>query len=141
MLGYAHICAHRLTTSISLGGRDPSRLPIEVHLDSAGTSRYTGVVRLCGEHDLATAADIQYALASVWGDVLVDLTSCEFIDSTVIGTLIRDHQARRREGHRLELLVPPENTTITRTLTIVGVLDALTTDTRSEHSDAAGPPT
>jgi anti-anti-sigma factor len=108
-------------TRATPGPSDGSRSPIEVLLDRAGTSGYTAVVSLCGEHDLATAVDIQDALQSIWGDVLVDLTDCQFIDSTVISVLIRDDQTRQREGQRLELLLPAENTTICRTLEITGL--------------------
>jgi anti-anti-sigma factor len=55
--------------------------------------------------------------------VLVDLSECDFIDSTVISVLIRDYRERAREGHDLELLVPLENTTIARTLEIAGMRD------------------
>jgi anti-anti-sigma factor len=101
------------------------RPSIEVQLDRAATSGYTAIVRLCGEHDLATAVDVQDKLDSIWGNVLVDLSECDFIDSTVISVLIRDSRARAREGHDLELLTPLENETITRTLEVAGLRDAL----------------
>jgi hypothetical protein len=40
--------------------------------------------------------------------------------------LIVDAQIRVREGHRLELLVPPGNRTISRTLEVSGIRDLLT---------------
>jgi anti-anti-sigma factor len=114
----------------------PTRLAIEVRLDRAGRSGYTAVVGLCGEHDLGTAVDVQDALEAVWGDVLVDLTECLIIDSTVISVLIRDHQSRRREGQRLELLVPAENATICRTLDITGLRASLPIHARVDDARA-----
>jgi hypothetical protein len=53
------------------------------------------------------------------------MTPCEFIDSTVIRLLVVNQQAREREGQRLELLVPLENTRIMRTLEVSGVTKIL----------------
>ena len=94
-------------------------------MDAAGTHEYAVVLELRGEHDLATAVEIQDALDSICGNTLVDLSECDFIDSTVISVLIRDYKARAREGHDLELLAPLGKTTITRTLEITGMRDAL----------------
>ena len=99
--------------------------PIQLRLGRAETNGYAAVLKLCGEHDLATAVEIQDALDAVCGTLLVDLSECAFIDSTVISVLIRDYRARAREGHDLELLAPLENQTITRTLEIAGLRDAL----------------
>lgn len=94
---------------------------VEVELRPVSAPAFAAVVRLCGEHDLATGDDLRTALAPVHGSVLVDLSECSFVDSTVIGVLVADHQSRIREGHRLELLVPAENTHVTRTLNVSGV--------------------
>lgn len=107
------------------GQRSGERPPIELRVDSPETHGYAAVLRLCGEHDLATAGEIQEALDSIWGNLLVDLSECAFIDSTVISVLIRDYRTRVREGHDLELLAPLENVTITRILEIAGLRDAL----------------
>jgi anti-anti-sigma regulatory factor len=74
------------------------RPPIEVRLDCAGTSAYTAEIHLCGEHDLATAVDIQHALESISGDVLIDMADWQFIDSTVINVLLGEHPTRQRQG-------------------------------------------
>jgi anti-anti-sigma factor len=105
---------------------DELRPLIEIRLSQPSEPGYAAVAKLCGEHDISTSADVQKALSPIFGNVLVDLTDCEFIDSTVIAALIVDFQLRRREGHRLELLVPPQNRTIARTLEISGVADLMT---------------
>ena len=53
--------------------------------------------------------------------MLVDLSDCSFIDSTVIGSLIAAFQELEREGYTLSLVVPPENASVARTLEIVRI--------------------
>jgi anti-anti-sigma factor len=95
---------------------------IDVQLSQAG---YAAVVSLHGEHDLATRDQVEGALAGIFGSVLVDLSDCPFLDSTVIVALIAQLQARDRDGHRLELVVPPANTAIMRIVDVVGLRDLM----------------
>jgi hypothetical protein len=60
-----------------------------------------------GEHDYASRNLLVAALAQVHGHVVVDLSRCAFIDTTVIGAIIAKALALDRAGHRLELVVPP----------------------------------
>jgi hypothetical protein len=62
---------------------------------------------LCGEHDAATSEEIEAAVAAVDGNLLIDLTQCEFIDSTVIGVVMAKSKALGRDGHQLALVAPP----------------------------------
>ena len=112
------------------GGLRPCSLPmqwqssepeIQIEFHPEGLPAFAALVRLSGEHDLATGAELRSALRLIDGNVLVDLSECSFIDSTTIGVVVADHQARSREGQRLELLVPPENTLVKRTLEVSGV--------------------
>ena len=98
---------------------------IEVEFGPFDGSGFSARVRLFGEHDLATSHEVITTLASLEGNVLVDLAACEFIDSTIIGALLHDAQARGREGKRLELFVPPENTIVSRTLEVSGATDLI----------------
>jgi anti-anti-sigma factor len=82
---------------------------------------YAAVVDLCGEHDLASNEEIEAALALVDGDLLIDLSDCPFVDSTVIAALIRKSQELTRNGHRLDLVVPPTNAQVHRVFDIVGM--------------------
>jgi anti-anti-sigma factor len=106
-------------------GPDLTPRPIEIDLKPDDAPTFAAAVRLCGEHDLATGPDIREALKPIHGDVLVDLSACEFIDSTVIGVLLADANARKAQGHRLELLVPADNRNIHRTLHVSGVAKLL----------------
>jgi anti-anti-sigma factor len=112
---------------------------IEVRLDPAATRGYAGVVSLRGEHDLSTAVEIQDALEPIFGNVLVDLSGCDFIDSTVIAVLLDDSDIRKREGHCLELLVPPDNRVIMRTLQVSGIARLLVVHSNPETGAQAAP--
>jgi hypothetical protein len=46
------------------------------------------IVELCGEHDLATLPDVRQALIHV-RSLVVDLSAATFIDSGVVGALLR----------------------------------------------------
>jgi anti-anti-sigma factor len=97
---------------------------IEVEFGQAPA--FAAVVKLCGEHDIATSEHLREALAPILGNVLVDLSDCAFVDSSVITALVLDSRERARERQRLELLVPAANTTVTRTLELSGVTEVLT---------------
>ena len=103
----------------------PTR-PIEISTSKPAARGFAAVVKLRGEHDIATSGDLQKALAPIFGDALVDLSECSFIDSTIIAVLIVDQQLRHRDGHRLELFAPSENRQIARTLAVSGLCDLVT---------------
>jgi anti-anti-sigma regulatory factor len=65
------------------------------------------VIQAVGEHDYASRAMLARALEPVDGHVIVDLSSCAFIDTTAIGAIIGKALALGKAGHRLELVVPP----------------------------------
>jgi anti-anti-sigma factor len=113
--------------------QDPDALPmhdgpasIEVEAPPQGLDAYHAVVRLHGGHDIATSRSLREALDPLDGSVLLDLSDCGFIDSSVIYVIFSDAHSRARQEHRLELLVPPENRAITRTLEIAGAREVLT---------------
>lgn len=84
------------------------------------------IVGLFGEHDLSGKQRLRDALAraSVRLNVLVDLSACTFIDSSVIGALFAARSQLAEQGGRLELVIPPEATAVRRVadLTILGTL-------------------
>jgi anti-anti-sigma factor len=87
------------------------------------TERGAVVVTLRGEHDLDSRPAVAAALerAGERADVLVDLTECGFLDSTIIGVLVAAFQARTERGERLELVVPPDAPAIHRVVQIAGL--------------------
>jgi anti-anti-sigma factor len=87
--------------------------------------RFGVVVELHGEHDLASREAVRVALASLRADVLVDLTECTFISSTVIGTIVKAAHTLARDGYRLELVLPAADSQVAKTLALVGIHDLL----------------
>ena len=79
---------------------DESSLPGTVELTHH--SPEVAVVTMRGEHDLSTASQVARALerAAVHSDVLVDLSRCGFIDSTVIAALVKTALAAHEQGGR-----------------------------------------
>ena len=61
-----------------------------------GTTRTT--VRARGEIDLATAGKLRECLASLAGDVVLDLSDVSFVDSQVIALLLAEHHRRETVG-------------------------------------------
>jgi anti-anti-sigma factor len=92
---------------------------IEIREPALGEA-FASIVALIGEHDLATRDAVAETLEPIFGNVLVDLVECSFIDSTIISVLINSHQTLRREGHHLELRVPAGGY-VRRTLKVSGV--------------------
>jgi anti-anti-sigma factor len=100
--------------------------------------RFAAVVELHGEHDLATREAVRVALASLRGNVLVDLSECTFIGSTVIGTIVKAAHTLARQGYRLELILPPADSQVAKTLALVGLPDLLGTHDGLASADADG---
>ena len=96
---------------------------IEVETHSADAA----VVTLRGEHDLETQPRVSAALvaAGTCRHVVVDLSACTFVDSTLIATLLHEARALGERGGTLPLVVGPEARSIRRTLDLMGVLTIL----------------
>jgi anti-anti-sigma factor len=111
---------------------------VHVELASSRERGFAAVVSLRGEHDLATASEVSEAISAIAGNVLVDLSECTFIDSTVIGVLFARNQDSERAGHVLEVVVPPANTTVARTLGLVRMRDVIVVHEARPGLDAEG---
>jgi anti-sigma B factor antagonist len=79
-------------------------------------ARGVAVVTLRGEHDLSTQPVLTRALklAAAHSSVVVDLSECSFIDSTVITELINTSQMLRASGERFMLVIPPSQAQVVR---------------------------
>jgi hypothetical protein len=53
-------------------------------------------------------------------DLLVDLSWCTFIDSSIIAMLLTKHAELEDDGYRLELIVPPTHVQLSRTFDRLG---------------------
>jgi anti-anti-sigma factor len=117
-----------------------SEAAIEIERHPVEYPRFDAVVTLRGEHDVASEAAIDGALASVRGDVLVNLSECTFCDSSVVRVLFEADRRRRLEDQRLELLVPDARASIARIFEITR-LGSRVTIHRDHESIAAATPT
>jgi anti-anti-sigma factor len=97
----------------------------DIEIEPSALPAFEAIVVLRAEHDLQTVPRIEATLAQLSGSVLVDLSACEFMDSTVIAALLRGSQARLSDGARLALVVPPANENVSRVVDIVGLRAAL----------------
>jgi len=100
----------------------------------------TSVTSLTGEHDLASQQRVIDALllATARPNVIVDLTSCTFIDTTILDVL---YAARRLQAsrERIELVIPEGNGFVDRWSRITGVRLAIATHgSLAEALESAG---
>lgn len=82
------------------------------------------VLTLIGDHDLATKPSLVAELATLAPEaaVVIDLTRCTFVDSTVIGAILNTRQPDRP---RVSLVLPPDTSYVVRALSVLGVRDLL----------------
>ena len=92
----------------------------------ADESAFAARVRLLGEHDVASGDQLRAAFEALDGSLLVDLLSCDFIDSTVIRVLLAAVSARTQYPR----LIVPEDAKILRVLQLTGVPDVISVRTR-----------
>jgi anti-anti-sigma factor len=99
----------------------PSRVEVEFRLPGIA------LVKLHGEHDLSGKEALATVLATASDqlNVLVDLSECTFMDSSVIGVLILAGQDVTQRGGRLELVIPAEATTAHYVAKITGLEEFL----------------
>jgi anti-anti-sigma factor len=76
-----------------------------IHSDLHST--HTAIIALRGEHDLASAEELKtaFANASRRRYVIVDLSRCTFIDSSVISVLLRASNELHAGGGQLSLVI------------------------------------
>jgi anti-sigma B factor antagonist len=76
----------------------------EFRVDSRDVGSGRIEIRVEGEADLAVADRLEAALdqaSSADGPLLIDLSACDFIDSTAIALLLRKQTQLEKEGRRL----------------------------------------
>lgn len=78
-----------------------------------------------GELDLSTAPELEgpldQALESGEGSLLIDLSGCEFIDSTGIALIVRAWQRLNGDGNDHILAICSQNDQVRRVLEITGL--------------------
>jgi len=102
------------------------RNEVEITMASASVA----VISLSGEHDMAgyEALRTGFARAAIHGvNVIVDLTACDFIDSTVISMLLHTETIVARDGGRLVVIVPTAKGAVMRVADIINLAEMLPT--------------
>ena len=96
-------------------------------------SAAAAVVTLGGEHDVASRDAIAeaFGVAATGRDLLVDLSDCSFIDSTIIKLLLHTRRSLEDRGARLELVIGLEGTGhVARVAVLMGIADVIPTHAR-----------
>jgi|SRR3954447_24284014 anti-sigma B factor antagonist len=86
------------------------------------------VLTLKGELDLATVGELEDALNSRLGDgkqVVVDLRSLEFMDSSGVRALVSGHKAAQDGAAGLTIVRAPRGTEVDRVIEVSGIATAL----------------
>jgi anti-anti-sigma factor len=95
------------------------RPPIEIQI----YSRATCVVLVRGEHDVSSSlgATLEMAIGSGYRNVLVDLSECTFIASSLNSALLTAARCIRERDGALELVVPADAPVVRRMLAMTNV--------------------
>ena len=81
---------------------------------------------LTGEHDYGSKGRVEQALADLNGHVLIDLTDCDLIDTSIINVLLTKHRELQRAGFKLELIIPSTQVHLSRTFDLLGIRNLVT---------------
>jgi anti-anti-sigma factor len=99
--------------------------PVPFEVSVSDLDHGVQAISVRGELDLSTAADLERPLEEVLerghGPVLVDLSECEFIDSTGIALIVRARQRLQSDGRGRHLVVCSYNDQVRRVLDITGL--------------------
>jgi anti-anti-sigma factor len=89
------------------------------------------IVTVRGEHDADRKQALSDALAGAAPqlNVIVDLTECTFVDSSVVGTLMAAGSELDGRGGTLALVIPPKAASVQRAAKLSGLADALAVHT------------
>lgn len=106
------------------------RPPRVVILDGLGQRGSATVVRVLGEHDYRYRHLLRDALAQIYSHVIIDLTWCSFLDSSVIAVILAKQTLLAADGRSLDVVVPAHHTTLTRTVERLGLGQLLSVHTQ-----------
>jgi anti-anti-sigma factor len=113
--------------------------PFEVKV--GGPEHGVQTISVQGELDLSTApeleAPLEQALESGKGSVLIDLSRCEFIDSTGIALIVRAWQRLQGGENGRALVICSQNDQVRRVLEITGLELSIPVHTTRDEALAA----
>jgi anti-sigma B factor antagonist len=109
-----------------LDGSGPPPGPVTIEIVSATAA----VVTLGGDHDVSSLDSIEdaFRVAGAGRDLLVDLSGCTFIDSTIIKLLLRTMRVLEATGARFELVIDPTPSGhVARVAALMGIGEVIST--------------
>jgi anti-anti-sigma factor len=97
--------------------------PVELAFHRLGVA----IVTLRGDHDARCKQALRDAMEGTANqlNVIVDLTECTFLDSSVVGTLMAAGRGLEARGGTLSLVIPPKAASLQRTAKLSGLAEAL----------------
>jgi anti-anti-sigma factor len=115
-----------------LDGSGPPPGPVTIEVVSSRAA----VVTLGGDHDVASRDAIAdaFGVAATGRDLLVDLSECTFIDSTIIKLLLQTKRALDEQDARFELVIDTDgHGHVARVAELMGIADVIPThETRGD---------
>jgi anti-anti-sigma factor len=90
-------------------------------VEGLGRGHGSTVVFLYGEHDYASRTAVESALDPLSGHIVVDLSWCAFLDSSIIAMLLAKHAALARDGAELEIVLPARHDHLSATFDQLGM--------------------
>lgn len=109
-----------------LDGSGPPPGPVTIEVISAGAA----IVTLGGDHDVASRDAIAdaFGVAATGRDLLVDMTDCTFIDSTIIKLLLQTMRSMAENDARMELVIDIDSHGhVARVAELMGISDVIPT--------------
>jgi anti-anti-sigma factor len=99
----------------------------------------TMLVRFSGEHDGSMRSRLVDAFVAVrnQANVIVDLTNCSFVDSTIITTMLEARDAITNSHGRLAVALPAESNAVNRMAKLVRLPDLIPTYTSVDDALAS----
>ena len=95
-------------------------------------SSRAAVVTLAGDHDVASRNAIAdaFGVAATGRDLLVDLSECTFIDSTIIKLLLQTNRQLEEQDARFELVIDTDpRGHVARVAELMGIPEVIPTHT------------
>ena len=94
-------------------------------VNSASATNGVHVVQIAGELDISheeeVRKELKRAIDKAKAGVIVDLTECEFIDSSGVRALLQGYEAQRENDQAARLAVAASSEQILRILSVMGV--------------------
>ncbi len=115
--------------------------PVPFEVEIGDLERGARTISVRGELDLSTAPELEgplnEALENDRGSLLVDLSGCEFIDSTGIALIVRAWQRLDAGGNGRSLAICSQNDQVRRVLEITGLELSIPVHTSRDEALAA----